>query len=47
MLVAQKLGRSCIGIEISLKYCKEIVIPRCFKGKALGVDEYSFEVVPS
>jgi DNA modification methylase len=43
MLAAQQHGRSCTGIEISLKYCKEHVLPRCFNGQTLGIDEYLFE----
>jgi DNA modification methylase len=44
MKVAQKLGRSCVGIELSREYCEKIVLPRCFMAKDLGIDSYSFEV---
>lgn len=43
ILVAQQLNRSCTGIELSMKYCQTLIIPRCFTGQSLGVDEYLFE----
>lgn len=44
MKVAQDLGRNCIGIEISEKYC-DIIKKRCFSRQFLDREvEYQFEV---